>query len=114
MSIPVAIQQAVNEEIQASLIRRFPLHVRDRIWATHRWRGNTVTIFEWQTLFDDPTKAVDIKVAQFRYDAVIDRWFLFCADRNGRWHAYDEMPGSGTFKDLLHEVEGDPTGIFWG
>jgi hypothetical protein len=114
MPIPSVLKESVDKEIESFCFRKFPLHVRDRVWATHRWRSDTVTIFEWRTLFDSPQKAVDIKVAQFRYDAVSRRWSLFCADRNGRWHKYDGVRPSEKFSDLLDEVDQDPTGIFWG
>jgi hypothetical protein len=104
----------VDAELAAYCDRKFPLPVRDRVWATHGWRGDTVTLFEWRPLFDQPDKAVDMKVAQFRYDAASGKWSLFCADRNGKWHSYVDLPASKRFTDLLEEVDEDPTGIFWG
>jgi hypothetical protein len=35
------------------------------------------------------------------------------ADRNGRWHRYDDLL-PGTVDQVLREIESDPTGIFWG
>lgn len=114
MPIPEAIKEFVDLELVDFCDRRFPAHVRHRVWASHKWRGNTVTIFEWRSLFDRPTEFVDIKVAQFRYDSARRWWSLFCSDRNGKWWIYDDKPGAARFSDLLDEVSADPTGIFWG
>ncbi|MBI4321484.1 MAG: DUF3024 domain-containing protein [Chloroflexi bacterium] len=39
---------------------------------------------------------------------------LYWADRNGRWHLYDDREPSRDLADLLIEVNADPTGIFFG
>jgi len=36
------------------------------------------------------------------------------ADRNSKWHVYDEIEPATDFESLLQEVDDDPTGIFWG
>ena len=114
MPIPETLRASVDKDLAAFCDRKFPLHVRDRVWATYKWRGDSVTLFEWRPLFDRPQESVDIKVAQFRYEAVRGFWSLFCADRNGKWHRYDAFPSSKRISDLLEEVNEDPTGIFWG
>ncbi len=35
------------------------------------------------------------------------------ADRNGRWHRYDDLE-PGPVGKVLNEIEADPTCIFWG
>lgn len=57
---------------------------------------------------------VRLSVAQFRYDPDAKLWTLYCADRNGRWHIYDDVDPSPDLVPLIEEVEADPTGIFWG
>jgi len=53
-------------------------------------------------------------MAQFRYYEPKKRWILYCADRNSRWHLYDEAEPAAAIQTLLEEVTRDPTGIFWG
>ena len=52
-------------------------------------------------------------MAQLRYSANTHYWSLYWADRNGRWHRYDDLEPSPVDK-ALNEIEGDPTCIFWG
>jgi hypothetical protein len=54
-----------------------------------------------------------VRVAQPRYSASTHEWSLYWADRNGRWHRYDDLP-PGRVDQVLREIESDPTGIFWG
>ncbi len=52
-------------------------------------------------------------VAQLRYVPASQLWTLHWADRNGRWHPYDDRI-AGTAIELLDEIRNDPTCIFWG
>jgi hypothetical protein len=54
-----------------------------------------------------------VRVAQLRYSANTHQWSLHWADRNGRWHRYDDLD-SGPVEEALNEIEADPTCIFWG
>jgi hypothetical protein len=54
-----------------------------------------------------------VRVAQLRYSASTCQWSLYWADRNGRWHPYDDLD-SGPVDKVLNEIEADPTCIFWG
>jgi len=100
-------------------IRRFcasrvpaELHHQARVEATSR--GNSVTIFDcrppWHADLTDWSRS---PVAQLRYDADGHLWSLYWADRNSRWHRYEDLE-PGTVDRLLEEIEDDPTCIFWG
>lgn len=52
-------------------------------------------------------------IAQLRYDPAAQHWTLYWADRNSRWHLYDEME-PWTVTELLAEIDRDPISIFWG
>lgn len=114
MAIPKPLKRSVSEHLTHYCDRKFPLHLRDKVWATHHWRGDTVTLSEWRPRFNDPTQFVDIKIAQMRLDTATGLWSLFCADRNGKWHRYYETDSTPDFAALLQEVDEDPTGVFWG
>jgi Protein of unknown function (DUF3024) len=53
-------------------------------------------------------------VARFRYVRTTGLWTLYWPDQNGRWHRYDGAAPSRSVRELLDEVDRDPTGIFWG
>jgi len=41
-------------------------------------------------------------------------WTIFWADRNGRWHRYDDLEPATDLDDVLSEIAEDPTCIFFG
>jgi hypothetical protein len=94
--------------------RRIPEHARSQVRIAFKLRGNTVTLSEERPLFADPSTWVSVTVAQFRFDPAGNKWTLYCADRNSRWHQYEGMEPHGDLDKLLREVDRDPTGIFWG
>jgi hypothetical protein len=71
-------------------------------------------MFEERPSFPDRSIWVNIVVAQFRFDPETGKWTLYWADRNSRWHVYEDVPPNKNLDVLLREVDNDPTGIFWG
>lgn len=53
-------------------------------------------------------------VAKFKYVGTQRLLRLYCQHRDCRWHAYELLPSEASFRELLDEVDADPTGIFWG
>jgi Protein of unknown function (DUF3024) len=102
-------------ELDLARIRQFceskvPAHLRDEADV----RGKSVTILDcrppWHPNLTAWSRA---PIAQLRYDIDTNLWTLYWADRNSRWHRYDDTD-PGTAEDLLNEINDDPTCIFWG
>jgi Protein of unknown function (DUF3024) len=93
---------------------RVPARLRDQVRIEATVRGSSVTIFDcrppWHAKLTEWSK---VRVAQMRHSASTHNWSLYWADRNGRWHRYDDLPPA-PIDQVLHEIEYDPTGIFWG
>ena len=93
---------------------RVPPSFRDQIRIEAAVRGSSVSIYEcrppWHSDLSEWSK---VRVAQLRYSAENHNWSLYWADRNGRWHRYEDME-PGPVDKLLGEIEADPTCIFWG
>ena len=53
-------------------------------------------------------------IARPRYTQATRTWSLYRRDRNLRFHLYNQLPPSPRVDDLLHEIDRDPTAIFWG
>ena len=78
-------------------------------------RGKSVTIFECRPPWDNQgTEWSRQPIGQLRYDPEAARWTLFWADRNSRWHLYEDLDADQPVQVLLDEINDDPTGIFWG
>jgi Protein of unknown function (DUF3024) len=91
-----------------------PVDLHDEIRVEAVVRGSSVTILDCRAPWHpDLTEWTKVRVAQLRHDVRTHRWSLYWADRNGRWHRYDDLP-PGTITQVLHEIEKDPAGIFWG
>ena len=93
---------------------RVPTSFRDQIRVEAAVRGSSVSIYECRPPWHpDLTEWSKVRVAQLRYNAETHHWSLYWADRNGRWHRYDDLE-PGPVNNLLCEIEADPTCIFWG
>jgi hypothetical protein len=114
MAIPDTVRIVIESILVSYIEQKIPPHVRDKVRLSYRFRGNTITLFENRPAFRTPDRWTDSAIAQFRYDPGGNRWTLYCADRNSRWHKYDDLEPNEEFDVLLQEVDEDPTGIFWG
>jgi hypothetical protein len=93
---------------------RVPAHLRTETRVEADVRGRSVTIYDCRPPWHpDLTGWSRVPVAQLRYDTATTVWTLYWADRNSRWHRYDDLE-PGTVDELLHEIDDDPTCIFWG
>ena len=93
---------------------RVPAHLRDEVRVEADVRGKSVTIFECRPP-SQPTLTdwFRVPVAQLRYNSDGHLWTLYWADRNSRWHRYDDIE-PGTSDELLNEIDEDPMCVFWG
>jgi hypothetical protein len=104
-----------SEEAISSFCRnRSPDNLKDQIRITYNIRGNSITIYEERVYFKDKSKWSKKPVAQFRFNKNTVKWFLYCVDRNNKWHSYFEIEPDKNINKLIKEVDEDPTGIFWG
>lgn len=107
-------RKQVESKLKAFCDQRIPAALRNEIRLGWKFRGNAVTLFESRPTFPPTEKWVDIPVAQFRFDPKTTEWSLYCADRNGRWHFYSESATSRDLDAVIHALDTDRTGIFWG
>ena len=114
MALPDLVREKANWLLARYCARRVPVHLGSRLRLQYRFRGNMVTIFERRPAFRSPGEWTRSAVAQFRFDPVTSLWTLYCRDRNTRWHRYAPAAASLDLRELLGEVDADPTGIFWG
>ena len=107
-------------ELALTKIRRFcdahsPTHLRDEIRLEVTSRGNSITIADCRPLWQGaPGDWTRMNIAQLRYDPTSQHWTLYWADRNSRWHRYDDLEPTANLDDVLAEIDEDPTCIFWG
>ncbi len=105
-------------DIDLARIRKFcedatPEELRNEMRVEADVRGKSVTVLECRPPWDRVGEWTRQPLAQLRFDPDSALWTLYWADRNSRWHRYDDLE-PGSVVDLLEEIERDPTCIFWG
>jgi DUF3024 family protein len=109
------IQQAeVARRLGAFCQARVPPEVRNQVRLGYRITGSAVVLFEERPAFQPPHEWREMAVAKFRFVGTQNVWRLYCQHRDQRWHSYQALPAAPSLKELLDEVDADPTGIFWG
>jgi hypothetical protein len=84
---------------------RVPASFRNQIRVEAAVRGSSVSIYECRPPWHpDLTEWSKVRVAQLRYSADTHHWSLYYADRNGRWHRYDDLE-PGPVGQLLCEID---------
>jgi hypothetical protein len=107
-------------DLAAAKITRFcesrtPPQLRDEMRLQVDVRGDSITILDFRPLCHGaPGEWTQMKIAQLRYDPTARSWTIFWADRNGRWHRYDDLEPATDLDDVLSEIAEDPTCIFFG
>lgn len=100
--------------IRAYCDQKVPARYRAEARVEMAVRGTSVTIFDCRPPWHPSlTEWSRVPIAQLRYDRGTGQWTLYWADRNSRWHLYDDIE-PGSVVELLAEVERDPVAIFWG
>lgn len=113
MTLPKEARTEVESVMQEYCAKKIPLQHHDKIRMSFGIQGNSVTLYEERPPWDGRGEWSKKSIAQFRYDDD-GMWTLYCADRNSKWHEYDDVDPAEDIQDLLDEVDDDPTGIFWG
>ncbi len=102
------------EKIRKYCESRVPKRLQNELRVEFGVRGKSVTIFDCRPPWHPNLPGWSRQpIAQLRYQETTKLWTLYWADRNSRWHLYD-MIDPGRVDELLHEIEDDPTCIFWG
>ena len=109
------LKRQLAESVLAKYCRdKVPEEYKNELTVTFRFRGNNITLFENRPAMFGREGWTSMSIAQMRYSQKDDSWTLYCADRNGKWHLYMECDSERDIKNLLKEIDDDPTGIFYG
>jgi Protein of unknown function (DUF3024) len=93
---------------------RVPPAVRPELAYVYRFERNSVVLIERRPHHRDRTRQTEHEFAKFVYSPRVGGWSLRWRDRNGQWHRYEGFENVPQFRDVLREVESDPTCIFFG
>jgi hypothetical protein len=113
MPIPELERRRVERALD-KFCDRVPPAIRPELTYEYQFRGNAVVLLERRPHFQDRKRHTEHVFAKFVYSPTVGGWSLKWRDRNGRWHAYEGFKDVTQFRDVLREVEADPTCIFFG
>lgn len=111
----MAVPDTALAKIRRFCERRTPPKLRDQMRLDVMARGNSVTIADCRPLWKGaPGEWTHQPIAQLRYQPPTQCWTLHWADRNDRWHPYDDLDPTTDLDELINEIDQDPTCIFFG
>jgi hypothetical protein len=113
MPIPELERRRVEKALE-QFCERVPPAIRHLLTYRYHFRGTAVLLAERRPHFQDRTRHTDHVFAKFVYSSSVGGWSLRWRDRYGKWHLYEGFEDVPHFRDLLREMETDPTGIFLG
>jgi hypothetical protein len=101
-------------QIEHFYAEQSPVQSADQLRVVPKVRGNSVTLAERRPPWEGRgPEWIDVPFAQLRCSTETTKWSLYWADRNSRWHRYNEIrPGS--LNALLAEIDEDPTCMLKG
>ncbi len=96
--------------------KKVPARVRDKVRVECEASGRDLTIIELHAV---PESGADQEwlrhpVARLRYMKSRGIWRLYWGDSNDRWHEYPDLPWARDVREVLAEIDRDPTALFWG
>lgn len=109
----------VLPELDIEKVRRFcrtkaPDTLADEVRLEVTTRGKNVSIHERRPVWNGaPGEWTSMPIAQLRYDGG-GAWTLYFGDRNGKWVMYFDLDPQQPVDVIIHELEHDPTSVFWG
>jgi hypothetical protein len=115
------VTEAGLAELDVARVRRWcqqrvPDHVRSQLKVEYDVAPRHLTIVECRPPWrEDPgAEWTRVPIARLRYTKAARQWSLYWCDRHLRFHLYGRITPSPRIDDLLHEIDRDPTAIFWG
>src|SRR5688572_29192859 len=105
----MAIPEPAVAKIQQFCDKHSPAHLADQLRLEATTRGNSITIADCRPPWNDAHgEWMRLPIAQLRYAPATGTWRLYWADRNDRWHLYDDLDATDDLDTVLAEIDEDP------
>ena len=111
-------------EIDVARVRRWvearndemPFDARDKVRIELDVADRHLTVLEcrppWRAEFGP--EWTRFPIVRFHYTKASATWAIFWRDRHLKFHRFEPVPASRNIEKLLHAVDEDRSGIFWG
>ena len=94
--------------------RRPPSHIRHELDLGHRFKNQSVEIFEIRPVWNNPHETLEIPVAKATFVRAQGVWRVFWQRADLKWHRYDPDPEVERLEDFLSLVDRDQYCCFFG
>ena len=112
--MPIVLPELDVEKVKRFCRQRVPDSLADEVRLEVSTRGKNVSIHErrppWR---GGPGEWTSMPIAQLRYEGD-GTWTLYFGDRYGKWTMYFDLDPKQPVDVIIHELEEDPTCVFWG
>lgn len=114
MAIPPLQRQLAEKQIEYFCKTKIPKEVQHEIQLKYSVRGNSFTLMESRPKWNDDSEWIDMKIAKMTFDNKSMKWKLYWSNQHQKFFSYDGFSPKTEIKELLKEIDEDPTCIFWG
>ena len=94
--------------------RHSPERIRNELRIEYRISRHDVLIFEARPERDDASRWLQLGVAKLKFNRPASEWRLFWLRATLKWEAYEPLPSNRSLSVLVHEIDRDPHGCFFG
>jgi hypothetical protein len=114
MTLPMVVRHSIDNLIGAFCEQREAVGARAHERVEYRITANEVVIIDSKPNGLDFGKWTHKKIANFQFNAGIEKWTLYWYDKHGKRQLYPVKSGEADLEELIRVIEDDCTGIFWG
>ena len=94
--------------------RRPPVHIRSKLDIDYRIEGQSVTIVEVRSRWDNLEIYRDTPMAKTTFIKAKNQWKVFWMRADLNWHSYTPKPYVRTLSEFTELVDEDKHACFWG
>jgi hypothetical protein len=111
----MAVPEPAVAKIRQFCDKHSPAHLADQMRLEFTTRASSITIADCRPVWQGaPGEWTRLPIAQLRFQPTKGRWALYWADRNDRWHLYEDLDPTADLDAILAEIDDDATCIFFG
>ena len=114
MALPQLLQKRAEKLLDEYCRTRVPSWLKEELRLDFTIEGEEATLFQERRRCQGSCEWFRVPLALFRYSAVLNQWSLHHYDENQQWRLYLNASPSLDLHKLIHAVDADPMGFFWG
>ena len=91
-----------------------PVQFKEQVRISYSIKNHDVLISESRPRWSNPSVWVYTPIAKLRYARTANEWRLYWLRASGKWMLYEPYSRSKTLSSMVHEIDLDSYGCFFG